>query len=179
MSKPQRPKPAKLVVGLFMNEKRLFDAIMGSLTQMFGGADIISAWFPFDYTAYYEPEMGAPLFRRMVAFKNLILQNDLPAIKLDTNDIELIFLKNSSRTVNIDPGYLTLERFVLATGKNFTHRIYLDRGIYADLTLIYQKGDFRELPWTYPDYRQNDIKNFLKHARNKYTLDLKSSSQHT
>lgn len=173
MSTPQRPKAAKLVVGLFMNEQGLFQAVMEGLTQMFGMADIISAWFPFDYTAYYEAEMGAPLFRRMAAFKKLFPQNRLSDIKLDTNDIELTFSKNSNRTVNIDPGYITLERFVLATGKNFTHRIYLDKGIYADLTLMYQKGEFRELPWTYPDYRQDNIKKFLKQVRNKYILDLK------
>ena len=173
MSKPQRPKPAKLIVGLFMNEQRLFKGVLGSLTQLFGGVDIISAWFPFDYTTYYEPEMGAPLFRRMVAFKKLIAQDHLPEIKLDTNHIESKFSTNSKRTVNIDPGYITPERFVLATGKNFTHRIYLDRGIYADLTLMYQKGAFRALPWTYPDYRQDEMKNFLKIVRNKYALDLK------
>lgn len=176
MSKPQRPKAAKLVVGLFMNEKRLFHPVVERLMQMFGNADIISPWFPFDYTAYYEPEMGTSLFRRMVAFKKLISQSHLPEIKLGTNTIEQNFLNKSNRMVNIDPGYLTLERFVLATGKNFTHRIYLDQGIYADLTLMYQKGKFKELPWTYPDYRQENIISFLKLVRNKYTLDLKSST---
>jgi hypothetical protein len=77
--------------------------------------------------------------------------------------------------VNIDPGYLLPERLVLATGKNFTHRIYIGQGIYADLTLIFQKGAFRTLPWTYPDYADRCLIDFLTLVRNKYMLDLKQA----
>ena len=77
--------------------------------------------------------------------------------------------------MNIDPGYLLLERFVLATGKNFTHRIYLGGGIYADLTLIYTRGDFQALPWTYPDYADPRMIRHLNQIRHRYTIDLKAS----
>ena len=76
------------------------------------------------------------------------------------------------RRVNLDPGYLLLERFVLASGKNFTHRIYIGQGIYADLTLMFQKGAFRTLPWTYPDYAARDMQSFLTQVRRKYAADL-------
>ena len=75
--------------------------------------------------------------------------------------------------VNLDPGYLLRERFVLATGKNYSHRIYIGQGIYADLTLIYTKGRFIKLPWTYPDYAQQNMLNYLERVRNKYVIDLK------
>ncbi|MDP2646174.1 MAG: DUF4416 family protein [Desulfobacterales bacterium] len=172
MSVPKNSKPVKLVIGLFMQDKGLCGPLAASLEQEFGPIDTVSAWLPFDYTAYYEDEMGAPLFRRMLTFKSLIRPGGLPDIKLTTNGLEQSCLNSGKRRVNIDPGYLTLERFVLATGKNFTHRIYLAKGIYADLTLIYQKGGFQKLPWTYPDYEDRRMKAFLEKVRRKYVMDL-------
>lgn len=174
MSQPQPPQPAKLVIGLFTNQKELFEPAAAALSDRFGDADIVSNWFSFAYTDYYEPEMGAPLYRRMMAFKPLVAQDALPDIKLATNELEKGYEKDGKRRINIDPGYLLLERFVLATGKNFTHRIYIGGGIYADLTLIYTRGAFQALPWTYPDYAGNDIMAFLKKVRKKYTIDLKN-----
>jgi hypothetical protein len=77
--------------------------------------------------------------------------------------------------VNIDPGYLLFERFVLASGKNFSHRIYIGRQIYADLTLVFRKGAFETLPWTYPDYADCPIRGFLERARKKYAVNLKTN----
>jgi hypothetical protein len=134
---------------------------------------MVSPWFDFNFTDYYEPEMGGPLYRRMVVFASLIHQRDLADIKLQTNNLEEQFTQKGSRAVNIDPGYLLRERFVLATGKNYTHRIYIGKGIYADLTLIYRKGEFKTLEWTYPDYADNRMLDFLLLARKKYIDDLK------
>ena len=174
MSVPCKPKPAKLVIGLFMREKALLEPLAGALSAAFGALDLISAWMPFDYTSYYEAEMGTPLFRRLLAFKKLIGQQDLPQIKVATNALEGRYMSGGRRRVNIDPGYLLQERFVLASGKNFSHRIYIGSGIYADLTLIYQKGNFQKLPWTYPDYADGPILSFLRQVRLKYGQDLAS-----
>jgi hypothetical protein len=173
MSKPQDPKPAKLVIGLFTKERALFEALVDELGSHFGPLDLVSPWMPFDYTSYYEQEMGRPLFRRLVVFKSLIAQIDLAGIKLRTNRLEDRYTQNERRRVNIDPGYLLNERFVLASGKNFSHRIYIGDRIYADLTLIYQRGAFEKLPWTYPDYADQPIIRFLVQARAKYAADLK------
>jgi len=135
--------------------------------------DLVSPWMAFDYTPYYEPEMGGGLVRRMFSFRDLVRQGDLPRIKTFTNEVERRFSRDGRRTVNIDPGYLLHERFVLATGKNFTHRIYVGQRIYADLTLIFQKGAFRTLPWTYPDYGDRSLIDFLTLVRNRYMLELK------
>ncbi|OQY06705.1 MAG: GTP-binding protein [Desulfobacteraceae bacterium 4572_123] len=174
MSIPQEPRAAKLVVGLLMKDKELFGPLAEALSKKLGLPDIVSAWFDFDYTGYYEQEMGGPLFRRMLAFKTLIPQDDLAGIKLITNAIEQDFQQNGNRRANIDPGYLLSERFVLATGKNFAHRIYIGRNIYADLTLIYRNGAFQTLPWTYPDYADSSMLTFLGRVRNKYVLDKKT-----
>lgn len=173
MSLPLQPKLAKLVIGLFLNDKTLFDQLALEFTSAFGSMDIITSWMRFDYTTYYESEMGSPLFRRLATFQTLVEQGDLAKIKLTTNRFEEKWSRNGRRTVNIDPGYLLHERFVLASAKNFSHRIYIGHGIYADLTLVYQNGDFKKLPWTYPDYADKPIITFLTNVRNKYIVDLK------
>lgn len=174
MSQPQSAKPAKLVVGLLLNNKSLLPLIALDLAQRYGKIEMTSAWMDFDYTDYYTKEMGKPLFRRMLVFRKLIEQTDLAEIKLATNDLESSYAIDGKRCVNIDPGYLLLERFVLGTGKNYTHRIYVGHGIYADLTLIFQKGDYRALPWTYPDYQDGKMIGFLNQVRRKYAADLRT-----
>ena len=176
MSIPQPPESAKLVASLFLKEKDIIADVAKDLSEKFGPVDMVSSWFPFDYTEYYETEMGSPLFRRIFAFKNLIKQSALAEIKLVTNDIEHKYSKRGKRIVNLDPGYMIKSRFVLATGKNYSHRIYIGKGIYADLTLIYTKGLFQKLPWTYPDYADKIMLNYLNLIRNKYLADLKNSS---
>jgi hypothetical protein len=177
MSTPGAPKPAKLVIGIILKQKGHIEQLADELAVRFGPVDIISQWFSFDYTDYYESEMGSPLFRRVFAFKTLIEQQDLSQIKKFTNDIELKYSENGKRAVNIDPGYMLCERFVLATGKNYTHRIYIGNNIYADLTLIYQEGGFKKLPWTYPDYADKKMLSYLKNVRDKYIADLRRKEE--
>ena len=168
MSRPKSPEPAKLVIGCFTKDKGILGDVARKLSEAFGPPDMISPWLAFEHTDYYTPEMGAPLFRRLFGFCELIQQDSLPDIKLLTNELEGRFSREGKRLVNIDPGYLLAERFVLATGKNYTHRIYLKEGIYADLTLIYQKGRFSPLDWTYPDYAGDAIIRFLWSVRARY-----------
>lgn len=177
MSLPQTPKPAKLIAGFFLQDRALAADVAKDLQERLGPVDMVSDWLDFDFTSYYEKEMGRPLYRRLLVLKTLVEQTQLVAIKQMTNGLEENYQRQGRRRVNIDPGYLTAERFVLATGKNFTHRIYLGQGIYADLTLIYQKGDFQALPWTYPDYADRRLIDFLSLVRNKYMLDLKRLEQ--
>jgi hypothetical protein len=172
MSLPQPPRRAKLVIGVLLGRQDLFPLLAAELEAAFGGVDLVSSWMPFDYTTYYEKEMGAGLLRRVLAFRTLMAQERLAEIKLATNAMEQARAVEGRRRVNIDPGYLLLERFVLATGKNFSHRIYLGQGIYADLTLIYHHGTFHALPWTYPDYAAPPLRRFLLAVRGKYALDL-------
>ena len=173
MSLPTPPRPAKLVIGLLLQDKELIQPVVENLRFVLGDLDQVSAWFPFDFTSYYTPEMGEPLFRRLITFKGLIRQHTLASIKRRTNAIEASYACKGKRRINIDPGYMLAERFVLATGKNFTHRIYIGGGIYADLTLIFQKGAFRTLPWTYPDYADAPLQAFLTSVRDRYLYEVK------
>ena len=86
MSLPQKPKPAKLVIGLLMKDKALFEPLAAEITSIYGSPDMISSWMSFDYTAYYESELGSPLYRRLLTFETLIDQQDLADIKLTTTE---------------------------------------------------------------------------------------------
>lgn len=177
MSTPVPPDPAKLVIGIFTARKELLEPVAADLAARFGPADLVSRWLDFDFTTYYNAEFGSPLYRRMFSFQRLIRQDELAGIKQITNQIENAYTRDGKRAVNIDPGYMLRERFVLATGKNFTHRIYIGEGIYADLTLLYYDKAFQSLPWTYPDYADGAMQSFLIQVRNRYIIDVKK--EHT
>jgi len=176
MSMPHAPQPAKLVVGVLLKDRAIFPDIASELEAAFGVFDVVSPWMAFNYSSYYEKEMGAPLWRRMLAFRTLIEQDRLADVKVAANAMEQTRSAGGRREANIDPGYLLLERWVLATGKNYSHRIYIGRGIYADLTLIYQRGAYRALPWTYPDYAGEPLGRFLVAVRRKYAVDIKGEA---
>lgn len=174
MSTPIPPQPAKLVVGMILSKHRFLEDVARFLKNDFGAIDMVSPWFAFDFTEYYASEMGSPLYRRLLVFRELVEQEELAGIKHRTNDIERRFSMEGRRQVNLDPGMLLYERFVLATGKNYSHRIYIGRRIYADLTLVFQNGGYQVLPWTYPDYAAEAMRAFLLQVRQKYADDLAS-----
>jgi hypothetical protein len=167
MSRPQTPRPAKLLAGLLFRDADVHRQTLTALEEAFGPLDFLTEPEPFTFTTYYDREMGPDLRRQTVAFLNLVDPATLADVKLATNAMEHRFAAHGKRTVNIDPGLLCEERLILATGKNFTHRVYLRDGIYADLTLIYQKGAYQVLPWTYPDYRTPRLRHFLAALRRK------------
>ncbi len=173
MSHPREPDHVKLISSLFSPEKELIDTIIKQLEEICGPVDWVSPELFFDRTKYYAGEMGWPLHRRFVAFKKLVPPNQLIELKLKTNTIEQQDLIDGNRRINIDPGYISAERLILVTGKNFTHRVYLSRGVYADLTLIFQKGRFEPLKWTYPDYADPDMIRFFNELRTRYMVQLR------
>ena len=173
MSTPRESDRVRLFSSLFSAEKDLIDRAVDELIELFGLPEVISPWLMFERTRYYEKEMGWPLYRRFVTFKELISPEELVDKKLSTNKIEAKYSVADKRRINIDPGYICLERLVLATGKNYTHRIYLSRGIYADLTLVFNKGTFKPLEWSYPDYSDNESIDFFNNEREKYKNQLR------
>ena len=174
MSEPSRVDDVKLISSLFSSEKAFIDEIIHVLEQRFGSVDWTSPELFFDQTQYYVKEMGWPLHRRFISFKELISPQDMVRVKLETNRIENEYLEDGNRRINIDPGYISLERLILATGKNFTHRIYLSKGIFADLTLIFNKGSFRPLEWTFKDYASPEMINLFNDVRERYKRQLNS-----
>ncbi len=173
MGKIKKPLPVKLIFSLLTNSEILITETIKEIEYNFGEVEEVSEKFTFNHTNYYEPEMGKNLFRRFVILKKLFPRENIAKVKIITNNIEEKFSINGKRKINIDPGYLTLENFILFTTKNYTHRIYLEKGIYADLTLIYHRKQYNPLEWTYPDYAENSIRNYLKTIREKYKNQLK------
>ena len=177
MSRPEPPQPVKLIVSVFTGESRIVDRVMESLTVTFGPIDFLSQALPFSFTDYYEKEIGSDLFRHLASFKNLISPERLPSIKLYTNDLEDTCLRqDGTRRVNIDPGYVSLCHLILATCKPFSHRPYLGEGVYADMTLMYQRGGFRPLAWTFPDYASAEMTGLLNNIRAGYYSQLKEET---
>lgn len=181
MSKPKEPALVKLIISLItpdngiVNVKGIIKPVLKKMEDRFGSIDILSKRLDFSHTDYYEDEMGKGLFRKIVSFEKLIKPDSLSDIKLFTNGVEDKYLKeDGKRIINIDPGYISLEKMVLASCKNFSHRIYLKKGVYADLTLIYRTGGFQPLEWTFPDYAEDSMRKLLKEIRQRYAYQLQN-----
>ncbi|RLB25701.1 MAG: DUF4416 domain-containing protein [Deltaproteobacteria bacterium] len=173
MSTPQEAKKVKMISSLFSREEELIENVIAQMEMFFGPTDWISKNVIFNRTRYYEKEMGWPLYRRFISFSRLISPDSIVDIKLTTNKIENEHRFDKNRRINIDPGYISLERLVLATGKNYIHRIYLTKGIYADLTLVFHAGTFNPLVWTYPDYADETTISYFNMVRNNYLKRLR------
>ena len=172
MGKAKRPRQVKLLIGMLTKNKLLFDSVEEFFIKLFGKIDYRSPVLPFTHTDYYKKEMGAPLERQFVSFRKLIHPEGLPKIKIATNSLEEKLSKKEKgsrkREINIDPGYISDSKLVLATTKNYFHRIYMDKGIYAEVTLTWKKGGFEPFDWTYPDYKTEEYINILSSIRNAY-----------
>ncbi len=173
MSQPKYPESVKLISSIFSNNKNFLNTSIEELSNQLGLFDYISEFMSFDYTDYYEKEMGISLVRRFISFENLVRPESLPDVKHITDKIEKGLSREGKRQVNIDPGYLSQAHLILATGKGYTHRPYLRDGIYADLTLIYRDNTFQSLDWTYPDYSGKEITGMLSTIRKKYIIQLR------
>jgi hypothetical protein len=177
MGKINEPLPVKLIFSVFTSTEDYFLKAKEEITCFFNNIEQISDKFTFNHTRYYEKEFGKDLFRKFIIVKELYKRDNIAKVKIISNKIEELLSINGKRMVNIDPGYMSLENFVLFTTKNYTHRIYLESGIFADLTLIYQNNDFMKLPWTYPDYSSDEIRNYLKTIRESYKEQLKNKEE--
>ena len=163
-----------LVMGILSTSEDRREEITEILTRNFGPIEQQSPVLDFPYTDYYDSEMGSRPVRYLLLFRNLVDPATLSDIKTKTNILEKQFADaNGNRKLNLDPGILSLSNFILATCKDRSHRIPLKDGIYAETTLIYQDHVFQALPWTYADYRSEDVKAILREFRTTYRRLLK------
>jgi hypothetical protein len=166
-------QPVKLIASLLSGNLALLVEAKAELGRVFGPTDFESRLLRFDHTDYYTPEFGPDLQRQIVTFAQLLAPSDLPAIKRQTNDMEWSMARGERRQVNIDPGYLSLGKMVLASTKDHAHRLYLGEGIYGEVTLTYQRGRFRPWPWTYPDYASELYCAMFSEIREAYKAQLR------
>lgn len=168
-------QPVKFMVSLLTGNLALLPDVKQVLEQEIGAIDFVSPVLPFSDTDYYEEEFGPNLQREIVTFTELRDMADLAAVKRLTNELEMRWAVEDSRKVNIDPGYIALGKFVLATTKDRDHRIYIGQGIFAEVTLRYRKGSFEAQEWTYPDYASPQYIELLNELRNEYRLQVRQS----
>jgi hypothetical protein len=164
----------KLVIPVLYSEKNIYEKAKKVVSSLYGKIDFESEHFLFNFTDYYNEEMGTPIFRVFLSFEKLIKPEKLLEIKRKTNRIEKMFAVGNRRKVNLDPGYLCLGKFILATTKDQQHRIYVGRGIYEEVTLFYRNKSWQHYEWTYPDYRSEKYKEILGQIREIYKKQLQN-----
>jgi hypothetical protein len=170
-----RPSPVKLICGFIFSADEQYTRARSLIEKRYGKADLESPAIPFTFTKHYAAEMGERLTRRFCSFPRLICPSQLASIKLWTNRLEERFLLSGNRRVNLDPGYVDMAKLVLASTKDFSHRIYLDKGIHAEVTLCYscKSKSFKPWEWTYPDYRTPEYISIFNAVREIYITQIR------
>jgi len=161
--------PALLLLPAFSRHGAALDWARQRAAEAWGPVVLESPVFEFTETDYYRKSMGGEIKKQFFAFERLIDPERLAEIKRTTNDWETEYAELAShaepRPLNLDPGYITLAKLVLASTKDHAHRIYLSGGIYAEVTLSYRARRWQHHPWTFPDYRRADYHEFFEQCR--------------
>ena len=165
MGTPKEPEKALLFVATLYNNVEYFYKAKELLKEQFGEILFESPQWLWNHTEYYREELGWPIQRRFLCFKLIIDPSRIIDIKLYTNTLEEWLSHDGKRQINLDPGYVTPSKVVLATTKNYAHRIYLGKGIYAEVTLYYRKGSFRPHEFTYRDYQNPEYIEIFERMR--------------
>jgi hypothetical protein len=169
--------PVKLFTGVLVSDASFIKDVETRLSIEFGTVDLRSPAIPFNFTDYYRQETGDNIVRVFFAFEQLIDGQALASIKRRTNAIEEQFAASQDkvkRPVNLDPGYLENSKVVLASTKNFYHRLYLGNGIFAEVTMHFRNGAWEFFPWTYPDYQSRPYQDFFDELRKRYREQLRT-----
>lgn len=169
MGEIRTPAKVKIIVGILAKDPQAVEAVRKTLSDKFGEEDLNLEPFPFTFTNYYQDEIGNAPVRAFFSYKTLVERETIVDIKLWTNDVELEIAKQNStpglRPVNLDPGYMSLGQFFLATTKDQRQRVYMQRGIYVEPTLYFQDGHFHAFEWTYRDYQSEKYIQYLEQVR--------------
>lgn len=177
MGRIRQPEPCLLVVAAFSRHAAALEWARERLVEQFGPIALSSPCYDFHHTNYYREDMGPDLRKVLWAFAQLVPAEQLPDIKHWTNALEEQLARHlryvEPRPLNLDPGFLTLGKFCLATTKDQQHRIYLRDGIFAEVTLRFREGGYQPWPWTFADYREPVVLDFLRQARDIYKQQLR------
>ena len=172
------PRPVKLIIGILAANEIALAAAVKTISKSFGVIDLTSDVWSFTQTDYYKDELGPNALRQFVSIDRLIDPGKLAQIKHDTNSLEQQLADSLkltlSRPVNLDPGFIEPSKLVLASTKNFSHRIYIGNKMFAEVTLMYEKGNWRHFEYTFPDYRQSCYHDFFTKVRNRLLEQLKT-----
>ena len=173
MAATSTPEPVKYFVALLWADAAAVPEAYARLVERFGKIDFEGPDRAFDLTNYYDAEMGAKLFRRLIGFKPLRSPEELVDAKLTCNAMEEALASTQGRRVNLDIGYLDHNKIVLASAKAAGQKIYLSNGIYADLIARYSQGRYQPFAWTFPDFKDGRYDAELAELRALYLMQRK------
>jgi hypothetical protein len=172
------PRPVKLIIGILAANEAALAAAVKAISKSFGVIDLTSDVWPFTQTDYYKDELGENALRQFVSIDKLIDPGKLAKIKHTANKLEMKLARSLKlplpRPVNLDPGIIEPSKLILASTKNFSHRIYIGNKMFAEVTLMYEKGNWRHFEYTFPDYRQSCYQDFLTKVRSRLREQLKT-----
>jgi hypothetical protein len=162
----REPDAVKPVCAVTFSQDVALEEVLSRLEEVMGHHQRRSSVFNFSFTSYYSREMGDSLQKIFCSFHRLISPADLAALKVATNALEETWARAGRRRVNLDPGYIAKSKLVVASAKNFAHRIYMSQGIYGDLQLQFRENRYHPEFWTFPDYQTEEALDFFKQVRN-------------
>ena len=170
MGEVQHHQPVLLFFAIFSGDVVALQWARDAIEARYGEIVLASELFDFTQTDYYEVSMGPSLKKQLIAVEKLVDPAELAEIKHQTNTWEREYadidkVASVDRPLNIDPGYLTLAKLVLATTKDRDHRLYIGKGMFAEVTLHFQSKQWSQRPWTYPDYMTEGYHAFLNRCR--------------
>ncbi len=171
------PLPAKIFLGMLSSEPDLFSECTAIFTQAYGAVDLESDVLPWTTSDYYDEEMGTAIFRKFIFFQKPVDPSLLVALKRFSNSVETRFSSHEGRPkrrINLDPGYVTEAKVVLASTKDFAHRVYIGDGIYGEVTLRFagRERTFAALEHTYFDFREQRYRELFNQARELLRISL-------
>jgi hypothetical protein len=172
--KAEAPR-VKPFAAILFKHAHILDEGLSLLRQAFPPVTYRGPAHPFTQTDYYAGEMGPGLSRCMLAFEGLAEPGELCSSKWRAHELEQTLSSEGRRTLNIDVGYLDLFKVVLASFKGRGNKLYLDKGVWADITLTYEKGRFHPLPWSFPDFAAGTYEKDLIRIRELLKEDLNAA----
>lgn len=178
----KKPRPVKLIIAVMAGNDKCLGSALDAIVTEFGTTDLVSDVWTFDQTDYYKNQTGPHILKQFASIDKLIDPGELAQIKHKTNQIEQTQAKllhsagvTWPRPVNLDPGIIEPSKLILASTKNYSHRIYIGQGMYAEVTLTFHKGKWLPFPYTYPDYKQSGYQEFLSKVRDRLVAQYKET----
>jgi hypothetical protein len=165
MAKVKQVEKAKLFIGILYNNEEILDKVTKELIERYGEIEQESEPYEFNFTNYYENEMSSNLLKKFIVFKDLISRDEIANIKIETNELEDKYSKNNNRLINLDPGYLTKDNIILASVKESPYKVYISKGIFGHLTLIYGNKQWNANERTFPDFKNEKVQEFFLQVR--------------
>lgn len=169
MGEVKKTQAVKFIVGILAIDEDALAKANELIGRQLGPVESQSEAWPFSSTKYYAKEMSETLVRQFVSLAQPTDPVELVKLKLASNSLELTHAqehgRGQRRAINLDPGYITPAKLILASTKDFSHRVYLERGIFGEVTLQYVHGSWRSFDWSFPDYTEQRYHGFFSQVR--------------